>query len=691
MGRLLIGCLCVAGCLSLEGALLLSEDFGYPNGALTNVSGGKWVLHSGNGAGLFVKNGAAELDSSTTVLTDDVHAPLAGAPIMPDSGAVLFASFEVKLIILPAGAGGYFAHFKDPATIYRARIFATTAGAPAGCYRLGVANGGTAFVALETNLSLNTTYKVMVRYDVAGAASALWVNPAAETDPGVQATDSATAAQIVSFALRQSLSSGAGAGKVILDNLVVATSFAEAQGAASGAPCIVTQPKSQTVIAGRDATFTVEAIGAAPLSYQWQHSGTNLPDAATATLALTKVTAADAGDYQVNVSNSLGQAISAVATLTVQAPAGPVVCFTNVLDNLVRPGDAPTNSFTEHALRPGEKLTVTVSVSDPGGRVVTVRPVTAGLPPTAQWNLPATSGKEVTGAFQMQATAAEAGQQYQVSLQARNDVATNTANWSIYVPTAAEQQVVITEFLANPTAAPAAPHFNPLRRDPPLSENIAVADEFIELANLADTALDLQGWTIADAVRVRHQFHAPVMLLSSNAVVVYGGPLDGFPPNLDVPTEPASESAAGLALNNSGSETISVRNAASNLVARVVYSGADLSDSGSLSRYPDADGPFVAQSSVSALAVSPGRQYDGRPFSEPASAPARIRNFAAALGAGGVVVLTWDPRAGRACSVWYAAQLAGPFSTLATGQTNGCYVDNTLGGAKTRFYRLSTP
>jgi len=27
MGKLLIGCLCVAGCLSLEAAVLLSEDF----------------------------------------------------------------------------------------------------------------------------------------------------------------------------------------------------------------------------------------------------------------------------------------------------------------------------------------------------------------------------------------------------------------------------------------------------------------------------------------------------------------------------------------------------------------------------------------------------------------------------------------------------------------------------------------
>jgi len=54
-------------------------------------------------------------------------------------------------------------------------------------------------------------------------------------------------------------------------------------------------------------------------------------------------------------------------------------------------------------------------------------------------------------------------------------------------------------------------------------------------------------------------------------------------------------------------------------------------------------------------------------------------------------VLTWDPQVGRPCSVWCAIQVAGPFTTLATGQTNGCYVDKTLGGARARFYRLSTP
>src|ERR1700675_2124552 len=40
-------------------------------------------------------------------------------------------------------------------------------------------------------------------------------------------------------------------------------------GAKPTAPSIVTQPASATVTAGQTASFSVSAIGTAPLSYQW--------------------------------------------------------------------------------------------------------------------------------------------------------------------------------------------------------------------------------------------------------------------------------------------------------------------------------------------------------------------------------------------------------------------------------------
>ncbi|PYT65482.1 MAG: hypothetical protein DMG39_29115, partial [Acidobacteria bacterium] len=49
--------------------------------------------------------------------------------------------------------------------------------------------------------------------------------------------------------------------------------------AAAVAPSITTQPANQTVTVGQAATFTVVATGTAPLSYQWQKSGTAISGA----------------------------------------------------------------------------------------------------------------------------------------------------------------------------------------------------------------------------------------------------------------------------------------------------------------------------------------------------------------------------------------------------------------------------
>src|SRR5204862_508331 len=42
-------------------------------------------------------------------------------------------------------------------------------------------------------------------------------------------------------------------------------------------PGITAQPQSQTATQGFSATFTVEATGTAPLSYQWRMGPTNIP------------------------------------------------------------------------------------------------------------------------------------------------------------------------------------------------------------------------------------------------------------------------------------------------------------------------------------------------------------------------------------------------------------------------------
>ena len=91
-------------------------------------------------------------------------------------------------------------------------------------------------------------------------------------------------------------------------------------------PTIQTQPQSQTVTEGNDATFTVAATGTAPLSYQWYfNTNTMLANATNATLTVPNSDAGDLGSYSVAVSNSVGSVTSAFATLTVTAPSAPTI------------------------------------------------------------------------------------------------------------------------------------------------------------------------------------------------------------------------------------------------------------------------------------------------------------------------------------------------------------------------------
>src|SRR5207245_1387266 len=82
------------------------------------------------------------------------------------------------------------------------------------------------------------------------------------------------------------------------------------------APDIYSQPVSQDVIVGADASFSVGAYNF-PLFYQWRLNGAAVSGETTATLALTNIQVTQAGDYTVVITNSYGSATSTVARLTV--------------------------------------------------------------------------------------------------------------------------------------------------------------------------------------------------------------------------------------------------------------------------------------------------------------------------------------------------------------------------------------
>lgn len=84
-------------------------------------------------------------------------------------------------------------------------------------------------------------------------------------------------------------------------------------------PAITSQPVSATVTEGEEATFSVSATGTSPLKYQWRFNSVPLPSQTNSLFTITNVTLANAGTYDVVVSNLFRIETSIPATLTVNA------------------------------------------------------------------------------------------------------------------------------------------------------------------------------------------------------------------------------------------------------------------------------------------------------------------------------------------------------------------------------------
>ena len=113
------------------------------------------------------------------------------------------------------------------------------------------------------------------------------------------------------------------------------------------APAITGQPANQTVAAGGTATFSVTATGTAPLFYQWSGPSGAISGATHSSLTLSNVQPAQAGNYFVVVSNTVGSATSTNALLTVTGGGGTNSCTPapNGLVSLWR-GDGNPNDST---------------------------------------------------------------------------------------------------------------------------------------------------------------------------------------------------------------------------------------------------------------------------------------------------------------------------------------------------------
>jgi hypothetical protein len=168
--------------VQLQASTIWSEQFNYPNGALTNVSFPTWTTFSGTTTPIQVSGGQVVGLSAGAGSREDSSRNLDASY----SSGVLFAGFDLTLSTTPT-AQGYFLNFKDPGTSnFRGRVFI---GVPTSSgFRIGLENDGgdTAAAYFTSDLVLGTTYRVVLGYDTGVGTSRLWVNNGVEASPTLQ-------------------------------------------------------------------------------------------------------------------------------------------------------------------------------------------------------------------------------------------------------------------------------------------------------------------------------------------------------------------------------------------------------------------------------------------------------------------------------------------------------------------------
>lgn len=124
-------------------------------------------------------------------------------------------------------------------------------------------------------------------------------------------------------------------------------------------PTITTQPVSQAVSAGGNATFSVTATGTGPFTYQWRKNGAPILGATGSSYTLTNFAVTQAGSYSVDVSNSGG-------TTRSRSAAAGFVSTAKVAGNATEVGmniEHPNGNIYDQILLTGASAAIT---ADPG-------------------------------------------------------------------------------------------------------------------------------------------------------------------------------------------------------------------------------------------------------------------------------------------------------------------------------------
>lgn len=286
-----------------------------PNGMVSTVAGAYFRSGSADG------NGTAALFNNPQGLVFDQAGNLFVADTGNNAIREILPSGDVLTVAGTAGRRGS-ADGIGPVAQFNG---------PAG---LAISSGGTLFIADE----LNNTLRGAVIYSGQPLALTPPYDRIVPVGAEVDFTPAAAGAAPLSF---QWLKNGGPLpGATNLELTIPAAQYSDAayyqlsvnnsNGAASSVAAALTvsgpvqifsQPASLTVAPGAAAAFSVTAFGQPPLSYQWSLNGNALPGGTNSALTISSVQTADAGTYQVMVSNPFGSVSSLLATLAIgEAP-----------------------------------------------------------------------------------------------------------------------------------------------------------------------------------------------------------------------------------------------------------------------------------------------------------------------------------------------------------------------------------
>ncbi len=239
-------------------ALVLAEEFSYPTGQLTTVSGGNWVTNTGSGnfipviAGSLSYSGYASsgVGNKIQLVASTASSEDAYRSFTTQTAGTTYASFLVSVTntdLLPpnsSATGEYFAGFISSASTsaFAARV-TIRQGVAANTFQLGLrASGNAANVQVfsGTDLPVGSPVLVVISYELisgdANDVTKMWINPSlsgGEPAPTLTQVSAADLADVGRFFVRQGTGAGFSTPNAEIDGLRISTAWADIGGGAT--------------------------------------------------------------------------------------------------------------------------------------------------------------------------------------------------------------------------------------------------------------------------------------------------------------------------------------------------------------------------------------------------------------------------------------------------------------------------